>query len=202
MIPPEIREQLKSGPIIEGIVTTLGASGEIHLAAQGPRVDVSGDWLLLRPYQSSTTFRNLAQAGHGVFHLVDDALLLVRAALGLWTEPPEVIATESGRTARLKECCSWREFEIVDVDSTGEPARLIGQVVKRGEGGSFAGFNRARHAVIEAAILATRVHLIPAAELKEQLERLRVPVEKTAGPRERLAFQLVLTEVERRLASR
>jgi hypothetical protein len=64
----------------------------------------------------------------------------------------------------------------------------------------FIGFNRARHAVLEAAILATRVHLLPAEQIRDELTRLRVPVEKTAGPREEEAWTMVENYVMRRLA--
>ncbi len=55
----------------------------------------------------------------------------------------------------------------------------------------FFGLNRAKHAVVEAAILATRKHMIPLASLKADFERLRPLIEKTGGPREREAFELL-----------
>jgi hypothetical protein len=61
-------------------------------------------------------------------------------------------------------------------------------VVHTGRLRDFFGWNRARHAVLEAAILATRVHMLPEADIREQLERLRIPLEKTAGPAETEAF--------------
>jgi hypothetical protein len=59
----------------------------------------------------------------------------------------------------------------------------------------FFGFNRAKHAVLEAAILATRLHLLPLRDVESQLAALRVLVEKTAGPREREAFELIVRYV-------
>jgi hypothetical protein len=53
------------------------------------------------------------------------------------------------------------------------------------------GFNRAKHAVLEAAILATRTHLIPADQIRDEFARLQVIVDKTAGPREREAMALL-----------
>ena len=65
----------------------------------------------------------------------------------------------------------------------------------------FWGFNRARHAVLEAAILATRVGLIPAEEIQQQMQQLASPVEKTAGDTERRAFALLEQYIETSLAS-
>jgi hypothetical protein len=42
--------------------------------------------------------------------------------------------------------------------------------------------------VLEGTILATRLHLLPADEVGAQFARLAIPVEKTAGPREREAW--------------
>jgi hypothetical protein len=69
-------------------------------------------------------------------------------------------------------------------------------VVHTGTRREFLGFNRARHAVLEAAILATRTHLLPAEEIRAAFERLQVIVDKTAGPREQEAMAM-LTEYVR-----
>src|SRR6058998_1593136 len=55
----------------------------------------------------------------------------------------------------------------------------------------FLGFNRARNAVLEAAILATRTHLLPPEQISADFARLQVIVDKTAGPREREAMALL-----------
>jgi hypothetical protein len=58
-------------------------------------------------------------------------------------------------------------------------------------GRDWFGFHRARHAVLEAAILATRFHLLPADEIAREFARLKVIVDKTAGPAELEAFALL-----------
>jgi hypothetical protein len=69
-------------------------------------------------------------------------------------------------------------------------------VVHRGVTREFMGFNRAKHAVLEAAILATRTHLIPAEQIRDEFARLQVIVDKTAGPREREAMALLTGYVQ------
>ena len=66
---------------------------------------------------------------------------------------------------------------------------LMCEVVKTHRMRDFFGFNRAKHAVIEAAILATRIDFLPADEILEQFQWLQVIVEKTAGPVEARAFE-------------
>jgi hypothetical protein len=85
---------------------------------------------------------------------------------------------------------------VRSVDATPPRSRIVTAVVHRGTRREFIGFSRARHAVLEAAILATRTHLIPADEIRKEFGRLQVIVDKTAGPRELEAMAL-LTEYVR-----
>ena len=146
---------------------------------------------MLRPFQSSRTYQNLKQHPCGVFHVVDDVLLLARAAIGALLEHPEYFPAEKIDGRVLKAACRWYEFEIDACDDSQPRVTIEARVVHCGRLRDFFGFNRAKHAVVEAAILATRTHLIPAAELAGDFERLRVIVEKTAGPQEREAFALL-----------
>ena len=84
------------------------------------------------------------------------------------------------------------------MDDTPPRSRIETRVVHRGRRREFLGFNRARHAVLEAAILATRTHLIPAEQIREELARLQVIVDKTAGPREHEAMTLLTEHVRGR----
>ena len=100
--------------------------------------------------------------------------------------PAEVV-----RGVVLEAACSWRELEVLSIDDTPPRSRMEARVVHRGFRREFIGFNRARHAVLEAAILATRTHLIPKAEIAADFARLQVIVDKTAGPREREAMAML-----------
>jgi hypothetical protein len=91
----------------------------------------------------------------------------------------------------LKSACRWYEFKVESLDDSDERTRIEARVVHSGRLRDFFGFNRAKHAVLEAAILATRIHILPADEIVAQIDALRSPVDKTAGSNERAAFQLV-----------
>ena len=100
------------------------------------------------------------------------------------------------RGAVLEAACSWRELEVRAIDATPPRSRVVTAVVHRGFRREFLGFNRAKHAVIEAAILATRTQLLPPDQIRDEFARLQVIVDKTAGPQERDAMAL-LTEYVR-----
>ncbi len=177
--------------ILEGLVTTRDATGRVNLAPMGPIVDESMSQLLLRPFQTSRTFQNLKAHPQGVFHVVDDALLLAQAAIDSIEPFPEMIPAEVIDGEVLKSACRWYEFRIESLDDRSDRAELTARVVHCGRLRDFFGFNRAKHAVVEAAILATRVHLLPREELFRSMDALRPAIVKTGGPREAAAFELL-----------
>lgn len=177
--------------ILEGIVTTQNSAGDINVAPMGPLVEPSMSTLLLRPFQTSTTFRNLRTHPFGVFHVVDDVLLLAKAAISRLTETPPTFDALTIPARVLRDCCRWYEFRVENLDERDERSRIEVRVTHAGRLRDSFGFNRAKHAVIEAAILATRLHLIPIDQITAALESLRSPVQKTAGPQEAEAFALL-----------
>ena len=174
--------------ILEGIVTTLNEDGAPNVSPMGPIVDPAMTRLVLRPYQTSTTYRNLKRTGQGVFHVTDDVELLARAAIGLLDPLPELIRIKSVEGVILADACRWYAFRVDEIDDRQERAECRCTVVDRGTIREFFGFNRAKHAVVEAAILATRVAILPPDEIRSDMRRLAVLVEKTGGPAERRAF--------------
>jgi hypothetical protein len=194
--------RLPDGKLLEGIVTTLGSDGSPHIAPMGPIVDADFSRLLLRPYCTSTTFQNLKRTGEGVLHVTDDVELFARAAVGELNELPRMIDAESVRGVILADACRWYAFRVVSIDDRQERTEIAAKVVDQGTLRDFFGFNRAKHAVIEAAILATRIGLLDASDILVEFERLSSPVTKTGGLQERNAFDFLLRYVRDRLAPR
>jgi hypothetical protein len=154
---------------------------------------VAGDFssLLLRPFQPSTTFNNLAATRRGVFHVVDRVETIAQAAIGQLTELPAVEPAAMIDGFVLKDCCRWFEFTVDSVDASEARSRMPSSIVHRGERRPFFGFNRARHAVLEAAILATRLHLLSRQHVLEMISLLEPAVEKTGGTEEKSAFAMI-----------
>jgi len=177
--------------ILEGIVTTRDRNGAIHVAPMGPIVDPSVSKLRLRPFKTSQTYANLKRTPFGVFHVIDDVLLLARSAVGLLAQTPPTFPAAKIPGDVLADCCRWYEFEVREFDDSSERSEMVAQVVHSGRVRDFFGFNRAKHAVLDAAILATRLHLIPRAEILSEFDRLKPAVLKTGGPAEIEAFALL-----------
>jgi len=174
--------------IVESIVTTRGRDGGVNCAPMG--VEWNEDTIVLKPFLDTATYRNVVAAGAAVVNLTDDVRVFAQAAISnpvYETEPAVVV-----EGVVLVGCCSWREVEVRAIDATPPRARIDTAVVHRGVRREFVGFNRAAHAVLEAAIYATRVHLLPRTFIDAELDRLQVIVNKTAGPRELEAMSLVV----------
>ena len=124
--------------ILEGIVTTQDAGGSINVAPMGPLVDESLSTLRLRPFQTSQTYRNLKVVPSGVFHVVDDVLLLARAAIGQLAQTPPTFPATRVQGVVLAEACRWYEFEIEQCDDSQERALLVARVVQHGRPARFS----------------------------------------------------------------
>jgi hypothetical protein len=195
-IPLESLSSRTPGMIVEGLVTTVDPAGRMHLAAMGPTVDdaerAAGRLrrIRLRPFATSQTAAHLLRTRCGVFHLTDDVLLLAQTVIGQPAVPPARPA-EAVAGFVLDEASLALEFEVTAIDESAERLSLEARVVATHVGRPFLGFNRAAHAVVEAAILVTRLHLLDAAEIRRRFADLEPLVEKTGGPREREAFGLL-----------
>ena len=180
--------------ILEGVVTTMSPSGVLNIAPMGPKLgpDLGLRRFELRPFRTSTTFQNLKTRREGVFHVTDDVLLMAQSAIGHeFDPPPELHPAQMVNGWILAGSCRYHEFKVVEFDDQLERARIIAETVHEGRIRDFLGFNRAHHAVVEAAILATRTAFLPREEILAQFDRLGVIVSKTGGRAKDLAFHIL-----------
>lgn len=188
--------------ILEGIVTTLESDGTVNISPMGPEVDESMSRFVLKPYRTSTTYRNLKRTAAGVLHVTDDVELFAQTAIGSPDPPPELMAAQGIEGRILKDACRWYAFRVVDLDDRDERTKITCEVVEQGRLRDFFGFNRGKHAVIEAAILATRIEFLPPDEILSEFDHLAVLVRKTGGPSEQRAFDFLNEFVQTRLVKR
>jgi len=154
---------------------------------------------VLKPFIETTTYRNLVATGAAVVNLTDDVRVFARAAIANPTYPTAPAVAVRGVV--LDDCCSWRELAVRSIDSTPPRARVETMVVHRATRREFIGFNRARHAVLEAAIHATRLHLLPREFVESEFARLQIIVDKTAGAQEHEAMALLTEHVRSAVAA-
>lgn len=194
--------RLPEGTLIEGIVTTLNDDGAPHVAPMGPIVDARFTRLLLRPYRTSVTYQNLKRTRQGVLHVTDDVELFARAAVGQLAELPRFVAAKTIDGVILEDACRWYAFRVFSIDDRAERTEIVAETVDQGRLRDFFGFNRAKHAVIEAAILATRIDFLDASHIQDEFDRLAGTIVKTGGHQERNAFDFLKQFVSDQIARR
>ena len=185
--------------IIETVVTTLDEDGEANFAAMG--VVWGEERLVIRPYVATRTFRNLVRTREAVVNVTDDVLTFAKSALSSERFPARPAARVRG--VILADACHWREVAVEEV-SLPEPqqegggrADVATRVLAGAVGRPFAGLCRAKHAVVEASILASRAKRLPRDEVLRELDRLDPLVDRTGGPAEREAMAYVRAHVTR-----
>jgi hypothetical protein len=185
-------------PLIETVVTTTASDGEVNCAAMGVRW--GEEELVFWPFDTTRTLRNLRRHGEAVVHLTDDALLFVEAALG--HPRPAVRPASAIHGSVIKDVNAWREVVVTDIapaDGGLPRSRVRARVVAAGTGARQPlGLCRARHAAVEASILASRLRWLDREQVSAELGRLQELVDKTAGPRERAAMDYVRRYVSER----
>jgi hypothetical protein len=173
--------------IIETIFSTLDEGGNPNFAPMG--LVWGEETITVLPFRNTRTYQNLADTGYGVANLSDDVLAYVRC--GLYKEVLPNFPAKIVPGAVFESTCSWRELEVVSKGGSEERAELKCRVVHRGRQKDFLGFCRAGNAVIEAAILATRLAIYDRKMVDEKLMYYMKIVDKTGDSVEKQAFCLV-----------
>ncbi len=185
--------------IRETIITSCDAEGNVHVAPMG--ATVAGNGYVLAPFRPSRTLDNLLATRCAVVNFTDDVRVFAGCVTGRrrqWpTEPAQRIDG-----AVLVGALAHEEVEVVAVeDDTVRPClecRTVHLVNHR----PFRGFNRAQAAVVEGAILVSRLHLLPAEKIDHEMEYLSIAIGKTAGSIELEAWGWLLDRIAEHRAGR
>ncbi|SNR85790.1 hypothetical protein SAMN05192560_1462 [Methylobacillus rhizosphaerae] len=178
--------------IYESILTSLNRDGQAHIAPFG--VKESHGQILIAPFRPSTTLDNLVTTGQAVLNLTDDVRVFAGSLTGHGDWPLRQAHKVNGVV--LASALAHRELELVDIKEDAVRPELYFKVVHEEMHTPFRGFNRAQAAVIEFAVLVSRLHMLPMEKIDAELNYLRIAIEKTAGERELQAWQWLIDKVE------
>ncbi len=170
--------------IRETIVTTADRQGRVHIAPIGIIADAEG--FIIAPFRPSTTLDNLQAVPFAVANYTDDVRVFAGCLTGRADWP--TTAAQQVPVPRLAGALAHAELAVTGTTQDEQRPRFHCRVVHRATHAPFAGFNRAQAAVVEAAILVSRLHLLPRAKVEQEIAYLRIAIEKTAGPAEQEAW--------------
>jgi uncharacterized protein len=177
--------------IRETIVTTVDDAGRCHIAPLG-LIAADDDQWIIAPFRPSRTLDNLRQVPFAVASHVDDVRIFAGCLTGRDNWP--LVAT-AGPVPRLEAAISHWELAVEGVTEDELRPRFLARMTAAVSHAPASGFNRAQAAVLELAILSTRLEMLPREKVARELEYLTIAITKTAGPHEEEAWGWLIGKV-------
>lgn len=177
--------------IRETIVTTVSPGKDVHIAPMG--VTIENDTHVIAPFRPSTTLENLRANPFAVVNYTDDVRIFAGCLTGRRDWPTRPATRTAG--AVLEQSLAHAELEVVRVEEDEARPRFHCAVVHSETHAPFQGFNRAQAAVVEAAILVSRLHMLPLEKIKREIAYLKIAVGKTAGSVETEAWGWLMERI-------
>lgn len=178
--------------IQETIVTTRNSTGVVHIAPMG--IHIQNDEFIILPFRPSTTLTNLLENKTAVLNYCDDVRVFAGCLTGRRDWP--LTAAEKINGQVLECALAHTEVELVRIEDDAVRPKLFCKALHTVNHSPFRGFNRAQYSVLEAAILISRLDRLPLEKIESEIDYLRIGFEKTAGDREREAWDWLMTVIE------
>ena len=179
--------------IFETIIVSQDADGVSHVTPFG--IKHEGEFVVISPYKPSITLDNILATKCATMNLTDDVGVFAGALTNrkAWN----LLQANKIEGFRLADCLAHTELKLVEVREDATRPQLVMKKIAEFNHNAFAGFNRAQAAVIELAVLVSRLHLLPREKVESELQYLQIAIDKTAGNREREAWQWLIEKIER-----
>lgn len=178
--------------IVETIVVTTDPNGVSHIAPLG-LIEDGREWIIA-PFHPSRTLDNLRAAPVATASHTDDVRVFAGALTGRRDWP--LTAADKIPGMRLASALSHWELAVDRVTEDETRPRFHCKVVHRAQHASFEGFNRAQAAVLECAVLVSRLKMLPPEKVEAELKYLEIAISKTAGEREHLAWSWLMERID------
>ncbi|MEE7625518.1 DUF447 domain-containing protein [Methylobacter sp. Wu8] len=181
--------------IQETIVITQNSSGLAHIAPMGIHLSAEAqDEFIILPFRPSTTLNNLLDSKTAVINYCDDVRVFAGCLTGRRDWPLKPAEKINGQV--LDCTLAHTEVELVRVEDDETRPKLFCKAVHTVNHAPFKGFNRAQYSVLEAAILISRLNMLPLEKIQAEIDYLRIGLEKTAGDRELEAWGWLMSVIE------
>ena len=177
--------------IRETIVSTVNEAGQVHFAPLG--IIAEDDGWIIAPFRPSTTLDNLRAVPFAVANYTDDVRVFAGCLTGRDQWP--TAACSKIAVPRLAGALAHAELAIMHIADDALRPRFHCRVLCTVAHAPFHGFNRAQAAVIEAAILVSRLHMLPREKVEREIACLEIAVGKTASAAEEQAWAWLMERI-------
>jgi uncharacterized protein len=177
--------------IYETVVTTVSPEGLPHVAPMGVRYRDAE--VVLMPFVPSTTLSNIEATGHAVLNIVLDT----RVFAGCVTGRKQWSTLSALQVPGVRLACAMAHVELRLLHRSDDAQRPVLRLARVFEAthAPFIGFNRAQAAVIEGAVLVSRLHMLEDDKIDREMAYLQIAIDKTAGPEEHEAWRWLQTAI-------
>ena len=182
--------------IRESIVITTDSKNEPHIVPMG--VIFKENKLIISPFVPSKTYLNLKENPYAVINFIDDVNVFVDALLG--KKNFKIKPTKKIKSFYLKNALSYIEVKVTKFIENKIRPKFECKILKETSIDSFKGFNRAQLSVIEAAILVSRIDILPTKKIKKEINYLQIAIDKTAGKNEKIAWKKLIKKINNKNA--
>lgn len=182
--------------IRETIITTVDTNGKVHIAPLG--IIAERDGWIIAPFRPSVTLDNLAAVPFAVASYTDDPRIFAGCLTGRKDWP--TVPVEGAPVPRLAAALAHSVLRVESIADDGVRPRHFCRIVQEETHAPFTGLNRARAAVLELAILVSRLGMLPSEKIEAEIAYLSIAIEKTAGPEEKEAWGWLMRKVTDHLA--
>lgn len=172
--------------IFEAVVTTVSPEGVPNVAPLGVRYRDDGATVVLMPFKPSRTLDNILATREAVLNLLTDTRVMAGCVTGRKDWPLQPSHTR--RTPHLANALRHLELTLHEVQDHAQRPTLLMRVAEDVTHAPFMGMNRAQAAVLEGAVLVSRLHLLPPGKIDAEMAYLRIAIDKTAGAAEHEAW--------------
>lgn len=178
--------------IYECVVSTVNEQGQPNVAPLGVRYTADGG-VLLMPFKPSATLNNILATGHAALNIVTDTRVFAGCVTGRKTWPLLPMARAPG----LRLACALRHLELQLEHVADDPQRPVLHLATLHDEthAPFHGLNRAQAAVVEGAVLVSRLHLLAPEKVDAEMTYLQIAIDKTASATEHEAWGWLLQAV-------
>jgi hypothetical protein len=178
--------------IYETIISTVDLAGNVHITPFG--VQKKDSLIVISPFKPSTTLENILATECAVMNLTDDVRVFAGAIVK--TQTHAILPATVVKGFRLADTLSHDELRLEKVVDDPVRPQLWMRSVHQETHQPFAGFNRAQAAVIELAVLASRLSRLPQDKVLIERAYLQIAIDKTAGERELQAWQWLVEKID------
>jgi hypothetical protein len=171
-------------PIYETVITTVAPDGRVHVAPMGVRY--ADECVVLMPFKPSTTLDNVLASGHAVLNVVTDTRVFAGCVTGRRAWPTVMAECIAGQ--RLACALNHVELELIEHrDDAQRPVLRLARV-HAATHAPFIGLNRAQAAVVEGAVLVSRLQMLSMDKIETEMKYLQIAIDKTAAAAEHEAW--------------